>query len=48
MKREQAVAACKATDGALITVTGDARQGDWEELRAALEQSGVKIFTRGD
>ena len=48
MRREEAVAACKATDGALITVTGDARQGDWDELRTALDNAGVKIFTRGD
>ena len=48
MKREEAVAACKATEGALVTVTGDARQGDWDELKAALEGAGVKIFTRGD
>jgi hypothetical protein len=47
MKREEAVAACKATEGALVTVTGDARQGDWDELRAALEAAGVQIFTKG-
>jgi hypothetical protein len=46
--RAQAVAACKQTEGALITVTGDARQGDWDELRTALEAAGVKIFTRND
>jgi hypothetical protein len=48
MKRDEAVAACKQTEGALITVTGDARQGDWDELRAALERAGVQIFKRGD
>ena len=48
MKRDEAVAACKATEGALVTVTGDARQGDWDELRTALDQAGVKIFTRGN
>lgn len=47
MVREDAVTACKQTEGALITVTGDARQGDWDELRTALEQAGVPIFTRG-
>jgi hypothetical protein len=46
MKQDEAVAACKATEGALVTVTGDARQGDWDELRTALEAAGVKIFTR--
>jgi hypothetical protein len=45
--RDEAVAACKKTEGAMVTVTGDARQGDWDELRAALEAVGVKIFMRG-
>jgi hypothetical protein len=48
MKRDEAVAACRKTEGALITVTGDARQGDWDELRTALEAADVKIYTRGD
>ena len=48
MKRDAAVAACKQTEGALVTVTGDARQGDWDELRGDLEAAGVKIYTRGD
>jgi hypothetical protein len=48
LKRDEAVAACKQTEGALITVTGDARQGDWDELRTALEGAGVKIFKRDD
>ncbi len=48
MKRDEAVAACKQTEGALITVTGDARQGDWDDLRTALEGAGVQIFKRGD
>jgi hypothetical protein len=48
MKREEAVAACKQTEGALVTVTGDARQGDWDELRTSLEDAGIKVFTRGD
>jgi hypothetical protein len=46
--RDEAVAACKQTEGALVTVTGDARQGDWDDLRTALDGAGVKIFTRGD
>jgi hypothetical protein len=45
--RDDAVALCKKTDGAMVTVTGDARQGDWDELRAALEAVGVKIYLRG-
>jgi hypothetical protein len=46
--RDQAVEICKRMkDGAVVTVTGDARQGDWDELRAALEAVGVKIYMRG-
>jgi hypothetical protein len=45
--RDEAVAACAKKEGAVVTVTGDARQGDWDELRAALEAVGVKIFVRG-
>lgn len=43
---EQAVAACKATTGADVVVTGDARQGDWDALRAALEAAGVTVYTK--
>lgn len=46
MTRDQAVAACKQTEGALVTVTGDARQGDWDELKAALDAAHVAVFTR--
>lgn len=46
--RDEAVAACKGTEGAMVTVTGDARQGDWDELRAALQTTGVKIYIRGE
>jgi len=48
LSRDEAVAACKQTEGALITVTGDARQGDWDDLKAALDGAGVKIYTRGN
>ncbi|HVK85564.1 MAG TPA: hypothetical protein VM513_15700 [Kofleriaceae bacterium] len=44
--REQAVTACKATPGADVVITGDARQGDWDELRAAFEQAGVTVYVR--
>ncbi len=44
--REAAVAACKATSGADVVVTGDARQGDWEALRTALEAASVPIYTK--
>lgn len=46
--RDEAVALCKKTDGAMVTVTGDARQGDWDELREALQAVGVKIYIRGE
>jgi hypothetical protein len=40
---EQIVTACKLTTGADVTVTGDARQGDWDTLRAALEAAEITI-----
>lgn len=42
--REEAVAACKRTTAADVIVTGDARQGDWDELRTALEAAGVELM----
>ncbi|MBK7536690.1 MAG: hypothetical protein IPI49_15250 [Myxococcales bacterium] len=42
-----AVTACKATGGADVVITGDARQGGWDELRAALQAAGVPSFVRG-
>jgi hypothetical protein len=44
--REAAVAACKATSGADVVVTGDARQGDWDALRTDLEAAKVPIYTK--
>ncbi len=46
--RDEAVAACKQTEAAEITVTGDARQGDWDDLRTALDAAGVKILMHGN
>lgn len=43
---DQAIAACKR-GGADVIVTGDARQGDWDSLRAALDAAGVVWFERG-
>ena len=43
---EQIVAACKTTVGADVVVTGDARQGDWDALRAALEAAAIPIDKR--
>jgi hypothetical protein len=42
MSRDQAVDACKATTGVDVVVTGDAREGDWQELHAALVSAGVQ------
>jgi len=45
--RDEAIAACKqTTGGAEVLVTGDARQGDWDDLRAALEAAGIIYTTR--
>jgi len=41
MGRDEAVAACKATTGADVVITGDAREGDWKELNSALGAAGV-------
>ena len=43
--RDEAVAACKAT-GAEVVVTGDAREGDWKDLDAALHAAGVDVVVR--
>jgi hypothetical protein len=42
MARDAAVAACKDAPGADVVVTGDAREGDWQDLQAALQAAGVK------
>jgi hypothetical protein len=42
MTRDQAVAACREASAVDIVSTGDARQRDLAELRAALESAGIK------
>lgn len=42
-----AVKSCKEAGGADVVITGDARQGAWDELRAALDGAGVPAFVRG-
>ena len=44
--RDAAVDACKKTAGADVIVTGDAREGDWKDLKAALEAAHVDVFLR--
>jgi hypothetical protein len=47
MKKDEAVAACRDKGVADVVVTGDAREGDWAELRTALEAAHVEVFVRG-
>jgi hypothetical protein len=42
-----AVASCKVSAGADVVITGEARQGAWDELRAELAAAGVAVFVRG-
>ncbi len=44
---KNAVAACKDTTGADVVVTGDARQGDWDELRRALQAGNIAVYKLG-
>lgn len=37
----EAVVTCKGAGAADVVVTGDAREGDWKDLRSALENAGV-------
>src|SRR5262245_852689 len=41
---EEAVVACKSTEGAEVLVTGGARKGDHEDLKAAFERAGIRIW----
>lgn len=42
-----AIAACKPAGAADVLVTGDAVQGTWDHLRAALDAAGIATFVRG-
>lgn len=42
--REAAIEACKGTVGAEVTVTGDAREGDWAQLRAMLTAAHIDVI----
>ena len=44
--RDEAIAACKTKTGADVLITGDSRQGDWDDLRGALEAASIPFFTR--
>jgi hypothetical protein len=41
---EETVAACKGATAAEVLVTGGARQGDWEDLKAALDRAGIQVL----
>ena len=45
--RDEAVAACKTAGGAVVTVAGNAREGDWTELQRALDEAHVPFDRRG-
>ena len=42
----EAVERCRKSTGADVVITGDARQGDWDALRTALEAAKVPIYTK--
>lgn len=42
----QAAIVASCPQGADVVVTGDARQGDWDALKAALEAAHVPVFVR--
>jgi hypothetical protein len=44
--KDAVVAACKGRPGADVVVTGDAREGDWDDLKAALDAGGVTIYLK--
>jgi hypothetical protein len=46
MTRDEAITACKSRTGADVLITGDARQGDWDELKGSLEAASIPFFTR--
>lgn len=42
----EAIAACKGATSADVIVTGDAREGDWKQLEAALTTAKIEVFVR--
>ncbi|HWO21787.1 MAG TPA: hypothetical protein VNO30_23620 [Kofleriaceae bacterium] len=42
---EEAVAACKTAAGAEVLLTGGARAGDWDDLKAAFERAKIEILS---
>jgi len=46
VSRADAVAACKMAGRAIVIVTGNTVQADWDALKAALETAKVTVFRR--
>ena len=44
--RDQAIERCKASGRAIVTVTGNTVQADWDELKTALEAAKITVFRR--
>lgn len=44
--RDEVITRCRRTSGADVLITGDARQGDWDDLRGALEAANIPFFAR--
>jgi hypothetical protein len=44
--QDKAVDVCRRTAGADVVVTGDARQGLWDDLKAVLDAAKIPIFLR--
>jgi hypothetical protein len=42
--RDKAIEVCKPAGRAVVTVTNTTVQGDWDDLRTALEAAGIKVF----
>lgn len=47
MSRDQAIAMCKRTSGAVVNVADDAPPTAWPELRSRLEREHITIHLRG-
>jgi hypothetical protein len=45
-KRDEAVAQCQPVGRAEVIVAGDTVQGNWDDLKAALDAAGIQVFKR--
>jgi hypothetical protein len=44
--RDQAIERCKTSGRAIVTVTGNTVQAEWDELKTALEAANITVFRR--